>query len=168
MKNTRSSEPYQFSNIRSQNKNEILEDYVEAIQEILQNKGDVKNADLAQHFGVSQATVNKNLKRLINFKLVRKHIFHMSFIQSKPGLPLFCKPTIAISNDRKGKPIFTGLAIDTHNDETKIKMFLNVGTQKDWIIKTKLNVRTENSGHTNIAVLKFMVMLMITVPLLIE
>ena len=51
MKNTRSSEPYQFSNIRSQNKNEILEDYVEAIQEILQNKGDVKNADLAQHFG---------------------------------------------------------------------------------------------------------------------
>ena len=55
MKNTRSSEPYQFSNIRSQNKNEILEDYVEAIQEILKNKGDVKNADLAQHFGVSQA-----------------------------------------------------------------------------------------------------------------
>ena len=53
MKNTRSSEPYQFSNIRSQNKNEILEDYVEAIQEILQNKGDVKNADLAQYFGVS-------------------------------------------------------------------------------------------------------------------
>ena len=43
MKNTRSSEPYQFSNIRSQNKNEILEVYVEAIQEILQNKGDVKN-----------------------------------------------------------------------------------------------------------------------------
>ena len=71
MKNTRSSEPFQFSNIRSQNKNEILEDYVEAIQEILQNKGDVKNADLAQHFGVSQATVNKNLKRLINFKLAK-------------------------------------------------------------------------------------------------
>ena len=52
MKNTRSSEPYQFSNIRSQNKNEILEDYVEAIQEILKNKGDVKYADIAQHFGV--------------------------------------------------------------------------------------------------------------------
>ena len=77
-------------------------------------------------------------------------------------------PTIPISNDQKGKPIFTGLAIETHMDETKIKMFLNVGTQKDWIIKTKLNVRTEKSGHTNIAVLKFMVMLMITVSLLIE
>ena len=53
-------------------------------------------------------------------------------------------------------------------DETKIKMFLNVGTQKDWIIKTKLNVRTENSGHTNIAVLKVMMMLMIIVFLSIE
>ena len=52
----------QYSNIRNQNKNEILEDYVEAIQEISEIKGDVKNADLAIHFGVSQATINKNLK----------------------------------------------------------------------------------------------------------
>ena len=80
MKNTRSSEPFQFSNIRSQNKNEILEDYVEAIQEILQNKGDVKNADLAQHFGVSQATVNKNLKRLINFKLAKSEPYRSIFL----------------------------------------------------------------------------------------
>ena len=92
----------------------------------------------------------------------------MSFIKSKPGLPLFCKPTNSIPKDRKGKPIFTGLAIETHMDERKIKMFLNVGTQKDWIIKTKLNVRTENSGHTNMAVLKVMMMLMITVVLSIE
>ena len=50
-----------------------------------------------------------------------------------------------------------------------MKMFLNVGTQKDWIIKTKLNVRrTENSGHTNIAVLKVMIMLIITVFLSFE
>ena len=56
----------QYSNIRNQNKNEILEDYVEAIQEISEIKGDVKNADLSIHFGVSQATINKNLKRLIS------------------------------------------------------------------------------------------------------
>ena len=49
-------------------------------------------------------------------------------------------------------------------DETKIKMFLNVGTQKDWINKTKLNVRgTENSGHTNIAVLKVMMIIMMNI-----
>ena len=62
------------------------------------------------------------------------------------------------------KPIFTGLAIETHMDETKIKIFLNVGTQKDWIIKTKLNVRrTESSSHTNIAVLKVMMMIVMTI-----
>ena len=33
----------QYLNIRNQNKNEILEDYVEAILEISKLKGDVKN-----------------------------------------------------------------------------------------------------------------------------
>ena len=83
MKNTRSSEPYQFSNIRSQNKNEILEDYVEAIQEISEIKGDVKNADLAIHFGVSQATINKNLKRLITSKLATSEPYRSIFLTNE-------------------------------------------------------------------------------------
>lgn len=70
----------QYSNIRNQNKNEILEDYVEAIQEILEIKGDVKNADLAIHFGVSQATVNKNLKRLITSKLATSEPYRSIFL----------------------------------------------------------------------------------------
>jgi len=70
----------QYSNIRNQNKNEILEDYVEAIQEILEIKGDVKNADLAIHFGVSQATVNKNLKRLIASKLATSEPYRSIFL----------------------------------------------------------------------------------------
>ena len=59
MKNTRSSEPYQFSNIRSQNKNEILEDYVEAIQEILKNKDDqIKNIS-NEIINITKLTVGK-------------------------------------------------------------------------------------------------------------
>ncbi len=73
----------QYSIIRNQNKNEILEDYVEAIQEILVSKGDVKNADLAAHFGVSQATINKNLKRLINFKLAKSEPYRSIFLTEK-------------------------------------------------------------------------------------
>jgi DtxR family manganese transport transcriptional regulator len=73
-----SNSPY--SNIRNQNKNEILEDYVEAIQEISEIKGDVKNADLAIHFGVSQATVNKNLKRLIASKLATSEPYRSIFL----------------------------------------------------------------------------------------
>ena len=77
----------QYSNIRSQNKNEILEDYVEAIQEIAEIKGDVKNSDLAIHFGVSQATVNKNLKRLINFNLAKSEPYRSIFL-TKEGMKL--------------------------------------------------------------------------------
>ena len=70
----------QYSNIRNQNKNEILEVYVEAIQEISELKGDVKNADLAIHFGVSQATINKNLKRLISSKLATSEPYRSIFL----------------------------------------------------------------------------------------
>ena len=70
----------QYSNIRNQNKNEILEDYVEAIQEISEIKGDVKNADLAIHFGVSQATINKNIKRLISSKLATSEPYRSIFL----------------------------------------------------------------------------------------
>ena len=72
-----------YSNIRNQNKSEMLEDYVEAIQDILKNKGDVKNGDLAQHFGVSQATVNKNLKRLISCKLAKSEPYRSIFLTEK-------------------------------------------------------------------------------------
>ncbi len=83
MKNTRSSAPYQYSNIRDQNKNEILEDYVEAIKEIAETNGDVKNTDLAKHFGVSQATVNKNIKRLIGSNLVTSEPYRSIFLTDK-------------------------------------------------------------------------------------
>ena len=77
----------QYLNIRNQNKNEILEDYVEAIQEISELKRDVKNADLAEHFGVSQATINKNLKRLINFNLAESEPYRSIFL-TKEGKKL--------------------------------------------------------------------------------
>jgi len=76
-----SNSPY--SNIRNQNKNEILEDYVEAIQEISEIKGDVKNADLAIHFGVSQATINKNIKRLISSKLATSEPYRSIFLKDE-------------------------------------------------------------------------------------
>ena len=70
MKKTRFSSPRYFKLSKKQNSNEILEDYVEAIEEISKDKKDVKNIDLSKHFGVSNATVNKNIKRLIKSKVV--------------------------------------------------------------------------------------------------
>ena len=83
MSNPRYRLPNQYSKIRSQNKNEILEDYVEAIQEISEIKGDVKNADLAIHFSVSQATVNKNLKRLISYNLAKSEPYRSIFLTNE-------------------------------------------------------------------------------------
>lgn len=83
MSNPKYRGPNQYSKIRSQNKNEILEDYVEAIQEISEIKGDVKNADLAIHFSVSQATVNKNLKRLISYNLAKSEPYRSIFLTNE-------------------------------------------------------------------------------------
>ena len=83
MDKSRHTSPKQYSKIRSQNKNEILEDYVEAIQEIYETKGDVKNADLAIHFSVSQATINKNLKRLINYNLAKSEPYRSIFLTNE-------------------------------------------------------------------------------------
>ena len=83
MSNPKYRGPNQYSKIRSQNKNEILEDYVEAIQEISEIKGDVKNADLAIHFSVSQATINKNLKRLISYNLAKSEPYRSIFLTNE-------------------------------------------------------------------------------------
>ena len=92
MSNPKYRGPNQYSKIRSQNKNEILEDYVEAIQEISEIKGDVKNADLAIHFSVSQATVNKNLKRLISYNLAKSEPYRSIFLTEKGQLLAdYCK-----------------------------------------------------------------------------
>ena len=63
MKTTRSSSPQLFKTTQSRKNIELLEDYVEAINEILNKKGSVKNVDLCKYFGVTNATVSKNIKR---------------------------------------------------------------------------------------------------------
>ena len=70
MKITRSSSPQNFITTKNRKSIELFEDYVEAINEILLKKGSVKNVDLCKYFGVSNATVSKNIQRLIKEELV--------------------------------------------------------------------------------------------------
>lgn len=53
-----------FRRTRSDHSSETAEDYVEAIAEIEQSKGNCRAADLARLFGVSHVTVGKTLTRL--------------------------------------------------------------------------------------------------------
>ena len=80
MKHTRSSSPLYFKTTHSRKSAELLEDYVEAIDEILNKKGSVKNVDLCKFFGVSNATVSKNIKRLIKAELVESEKYKNIFL----------------------------------------------------------------------------------------
>ena len=80
MKTTRSSSPQLFKTTQSRKNIELLEDYVEAINEILNKKGSVKNIDLCKYFGVTNATVSKNIKRLIKAKLVESEKYKNIFL----------------------------------------------------------------------------------------
>ena len=80
MKMSRSSSPENFSTTKTRKNIELFEDYVEAINEINFNKGFVKNVDLCKYFGVSNATVCKNIKRLIKEELVESEKYRSIFL----------------------------------------------------------------------------------------
>jgi DtxR family manganese transport transcriptional regulator len=65
----------------------MIEDYVEAIQEIIREKKEAKNVDLSKYFGVSNATVNKNIKRLIKEKLATSEKYRSIYL-TKKGMDL--------------------------------------------------------------------------------
>ena len=73
----------QYSKIRTQNKKEILEDYVEAISDLIKSRWEARNTDLASHFGVSKPTINKNIKRLVSLKLVDAKPYRSIFLTDK-------------------------------------------------------------------------------------
>lgn len=59
-----------FAHTREQRAAEISEDYVELINQLHEQCFKVRSIDLARHFGVSSATVNKVLARLVAADLV--------------------------------------------------------------------------------------------------
>ncbi len=65
----------------------MLEGYVEAILALTKKNGETRNSDLAKYFGVSQATVTKNLKRLNSNNLVKSQPYRSIFL-TKAGLNL--------------------------------------------------------------------------------
>ena len=54
-----------YAHIREAHSTEMAEDYVEAIAELCDKKGEARVADLARVFGVSHVTVSRNVGRLV-------------------------------------------------------------------------------------------------------
>lgn len=53
-----------FSHVRLAHQTEVAEDYVELVDDLIEEKGEARAVDLAERLGVSAATVNKTVKRL--------------------------------------------------------------------------------------------------------
>ena len=59
-----------FSQTRSRHASETAEDYVEAVLELIEEKGECRVLDLARYFNVSHVTVSRIVKRLHDEKLL--------------------------------------------------------------------------------------------------
>lgn len=55
----------QYSQVRTDHATELAEDYVEAISELIEARGQCRAIDLAKHFHVTPVTVNRTLSRLV-------------------------------------------------------------------------------------------------------
>jgi DtxR family manganese transport transcriptional regulator len=53
-----------FSRTREQHATEMAEDYVEAVQELIESNGECRVLELARHFNVSHVTVSRTVGRL--------------------------------------------------------------------------------------------------------
>ena len=59
-----------FSQTRTRHASETAEDYVEAVMELIEEKGECRVLDLARYFNVSHVTVSRIVKRLQDEKLL--------------------------------------------------------------------------------------------------
>ena len=69
-----------FERVRGAHSSEIAEDYVELIADLLDSSGDARAVDLAQRFGVTPATVNNTIKRLVRDGYVRSQPYRSIFL----------------------------------------------------------------------------------------
>jgi len=97
-----------FGRVRDAHSSEIAEDYVELIADLLETTGVVRAVDLAQRFGVTPATVNGTIKRLVRDGLVRSERYRAIFLtEAGRALAERCRERHRIVRD-----FLIGLGID--------------------------------------------------------
>ena len=69
-----------FQAVRDAHRSEIAEDYVELIQELLEQTGEARPVEIAERMGVRQPTVAKNLTRLQREGLIRRERYRSVFL----------------------------------------------------------------------------------------
>ncbi len=97
-----------FGRVRDAHSSEIAEEYVELIADLLATTGEVRAVDLAQRFGVTPATVNSTIKRLVRDGLVGSERYRAVFLtEAGRALAERCRERHRIVRD-----FLIGLGID--------------------------------------------------------
>ena len=69
-----------FRQTRSNRRNELIEDYVELIDDLIVDGGEARQVDIAQRLGVAQPTVAKMLKRLASDGFIQQRRYRGIFL----------------------------------------------------------------------------------------
>ena len=69
-----------FERVRAAHQREVAEDYVELIADLIDVTGEARSVDLAERLGVTSATVNATLNRLIREGLVQRERYRSVFL----------------------------------------------------------------------------------------
>jgi len=103
-----------FGRVRDAHSNEIAEDYVELIADLLDSVGEARAVDLAGRFGVTAATVNNTLKRLIRDGLVQTEPYRSVFLtEAGQALAVRCR-----ERHRTVRDFLAALGIDSATAES--------------------------------------------------
>lgn len=76
-----------FQQARDARRSELLEDYVELIDDLARSTGEARQVDIAAYLGVAQPTVARMLNRLADLGLIERRPYRGVFLSEK-GLKL--------------------------------------------------------------------------------
>jgi len=79
------SQARRHARVRAAHETELIEDYVELIDDLQRRVGEARAADLARRMGVSHATVHNMLRRLGELGLVTKEPYRSVFLTEEGG-----------------------------------------------------------------------------------
>ena len=68
---------------RKVHESELAEDYVELIADLINKEGEAKIVDIANHLGISKATVNQTVNRLIKKELIKSKPYRNIYLTKK-------------------------------------------------------------------------------------
>jgi DtxR family manganese transport transcriptional regulator len=72
-----------FRRVRDAHQTELAEDYVELIADLIEERGEARVVDLAGRLGVTKATVNNTIQRLMRDGYVRTEPYRSIFLTAK-------------------------------------------------------------------------------------